>query len=91
MLVFTGLVAILDVEPQAMKILRCAEFSPFVVFIAAPALNTVADVSQNLNPVFFLFFLIFILLTLHFQSVKDLDKTNRCQLLSSYFTCLTRG
>ena len=42
-----GLVAILDVEPQAMKILRCAEFAPFVVFIAAPAINTVADVSYS--------------------------------------------
>jgi hypothetical protein len=44
---FTGLIAILDVEPQALKILRCAEFAPFVVFIAAPALNTVADVSPD--------------------------------------------
>ncbi|XP_071160368.1 peripheral plasma membrane protein CASK-like isoform X25 [Mytilus edulis] len=28
--------AILDVEPQALKILRTAEFAPYVVFIAAP-------------------------------------------------------
>ncbi|XP_013407834.1 peripheral plasma membrane protein CASK-like [Lingula anatina] len=31
-----GLMAILDVEPQALKVLRIAEFFPFVVFIAAP-------------------------------------------------------
>uniref|UniRef100_H2ZK21 Peripheral plasma membrane protein CASK n=1 Tax=Ciona savignyi TaxID=51511 RepID=H2ZK21_CIOSA len=28
--------AILDVEPQALKVLRSAEFAPFVVYIAAP-------------------------------------------------------
>lgn len=38
-------IAILDVEPQALKILRTAEFAPYVVFIAAPPLNNVADVS----------------------------------------------
>ncbi|KAH3807829.1 hypothetical protein DPMN_136177 [Dreissena polymorpha] len=31
-----NLMAILDVEPQALKVLRSAEFAPFVVFIAAP-------------------------------------------------------
>ncbi|KAG7268836.1 hypothetical protein CRUP_023956 [Coryphaenoides rupestris] len=31
-----GMVSILDVEPQALKILRTAEFAPYVVFIAAP-------------------------------------------------------
>ncbi|XP_041352781.1 peripheral plasma membrane protein CASK-like isoform X2 [Gigantopelta aegis] len=31
-----GLMAILDVEPQALKVLRAAENAPFVVFIAAP-------------------------------------------------------
>ncbi|PIK52205.1 putative peripheral plasma membrane protein CASK-like isoform X3, partial [Apostichopus japonicus] len=35
-----GLIAILDVEPQALKVLRCAQFAPFVVFIAAPALSS---------------------------------------------------
>ncbi|XP_021944325.1 peripheral plasma membrane protein CASK isoform X3 [Folsomia candida] len=44
-----GLIAILDVEPQALKILRCSEFAPFVVFIAAPALNTVADFDGSLE------------------------------------------
>lgn len=41
-----GKIAILDVEPQALKVLRTAEFSPFVVFIAAPALQNIADVSN---------------------------------------------
>uniref|UniRef100_A0A3Q3JUU7 Peripheral plasma membrane protein CASK n=1 Tax=Monopterus albus TaxID=43700 RepID=A0A3Q3JUU7_MONAL len=34
-----GMVAILDVEPQALKILRTAEFAPYVVFIAAPTMT----------------------------------------------------
>jgi guanylate kinase len=42
-----GRVAILDVEPQALKILRTAEFAPYVVFIAAPHLNNLADVRDN--------------------------------------------
>ncbi|XP_060580490.1 peripheral plasma membrane protein CASK-like, partial [Ruditapes philippinarum] len=32
-----SLMAILDVEPQALKVLRSAEYAPFVVFIAAPS------------------------------------------------------
>lgn len=44
-----GKMAILDVEPQALKILRTAEFTPYVVFIAAPSLQNIADVSQS-NP-----------------------------------------
>lgn len=40
-----GKMAILDVEPQALKILRSAEFTPFVVFIAAPNIQNIADVS----------------------------------------------
>lgn len=46
-----GKMAILDVEPQALKILRTAEFTPYVVFIAAPSLQNIADVSQP-NPSF---------------------------------------
>lgn len=42
-----GKMAILDVEPQALKVLRTAEFSPYVVFIAAPALQNIADVSHH--------------------------------------------
>merc|ERR1711893_528030 len=33
--------AILDVEPQALKILRSAEYAPYVVFIASPCLQTI--------------------------------------------------
>lgn len=40
-----GKMAILDVEPQALKILRTSEFTPLVIFIAAPSLNNIADVS----------------------------------------------
>ncbi|KAH8335455.1 hypothetical protein KR074_002152 [Drosophila pseudoananassae] len=43
-----GKMAILDVEPQALKILRTAEFTPYVVFIAAPSLQNIADVSGDL-------------------------------------------
>ncbi len=38
-----GLIAILDVEPQALKVLRTSEFAPYVVFIAAPDLNQMKD------------------------------------------------
>lgn len=48
-----GKMAILDVEPQALKILRTAEFSPYVVFIAAPLLQNIADVSVNNSYFFF--------------------------------------
>ncbi|XP_065169553.1 peripheral plasma membrane protein CASK isoform X10 [Atheta coriaria] len=44
-----GKMAILDVEPQALKILRTAEFSPYVVFIAAPALQNMADYDGSLE------------------------------------------
>ena len=37
-------VAILDVEPQALKVLRTNEFAPYVVFVDAPA---AAAKSQN--------------------------------------------
>lgn len=42
-----GKMAILDVEPQALKILRTSEFTPYVVFIAAPSLQNIADVSKS--------------------------------------------
>lgn len=38
-----GLIAILDVEPQALKVLRTAEFSPYVVFIAAPDIDQIKE------------------------------------------------
>ena len=40
-----GLMAILDVEPQALKVLRTAEFAPYVVFIAAPDLSQIKGVN----------------------------------------------
>lgn len=42
-----GRMAILDVEPQALKVLRTAEFAPYVVFIAAPVLQNITDVSAD--------------------------------------------
>lgn len=42
-----GRMAILDVEPQALKVLRTAEFAPYVVFIAAPVLQNITDVSTD--------------------------------------------
>lgn len=38
-----GLIGILDVEPQALKVLRTAEFAPYVVFIAAPDLSQMKE------------------------------------------------
>jgi len=40
-----GLMGILDVEPQALKVLRTAEFAPYVVFIAAPDLSQIRGVN----------------------------------------------
>ncbi|TNN12123.1 Peripheral plasma membrane protein [Schistosoma japonicum] len=42
-----SLIAILDVEPQALKILRTAEFAPCVVFIAAPTLTDITNGQHN--------------------------------------------
>ncbi|XP_036411415.1 MAGUK p55 subfamily member 6b [Megalops cyprinoides] len=44
--VATGRTCILDVNPQALKILKTAEFMPFVVFIAAPELETLRAMHQ---------------------------------------------
>lgn len=44
-----GQMALLDVEPQALKILRTAEYAPFVVFIAAPSLTNVQDTDGSLQ------------------------------------------
>lgn len=48
-----GKIAILDVEPQAMKILRTGEYAPFVVFVAAPSIEAIAEV-WNLVSICFL-------------------------------------
>ncbi|MCP9263192.1 Peripheral plasma membrane protein CASK [Dirofilaria immitis] len=44
-----GKMAILDVEPQALKVLRTAEYAPFVVFIAAPNLQGLQDPDGSLE------------------------------------------
>ncbi|KRY60669.1 Peripheral plasma membrane protein CASK, partial [Trichinella britovi] len=44
-----GKIAILDVEPQALKVLRTAEYSPFVVFVAAPDLKDLEDPDGSLE------------------------------------------
>ncbi|GFS05527.1 peripheral plasma membrane protein CASK [Elysia marginata] len=41
-----GLMAILDVEPQAIKVLRTGTFTPIIVFIAAPTLPTLQEVQS---------------------------------------------
>ncbi|KAI6205715.1 hypothetical protein M3Y94_00823800 [Aphelenchoides besseyi] len=45
----TNKMAILDVEPQALKTLRTAEYSPFVVFIGAPNLEGLKDPDGSLE------------------------------------------
>ncbi|CAL8319989.1 unnamed protein product [Merluccius merluccius] len=44
-----SLVAILDVEPQALKVLRTAEFAPYVVFIAAPTITPGINEDESLQ------------------------------------------
>ncbi|XP_024864558.1 peripheral plasma membrane protein CASK isoform X10 [Kryptolebias marmoratus] len=44
-----GLVAILDVEPQALKVLRTAEFAPYVIFIAAPTITSGINEDESLQ------------------------------------------
>ncbi|CAF4424714.1 unnamed protein product, partial [Rotaria magnacalcarata] len=38
---------VLDVEPQALKVLRTAEFAPYVVFIVAPDLSQIKGVNDE--------------------------------------------
>lgn len=42
-----GLTAILDVEPQALKVLRTPDFSPFVIFIDAPPIEAMREVHDR--------------------------------------------
>ncbi|RVE62592.1 hypothetical protein OJAV_G00158560 [Oryzias javanicus] len=44
--VAAGRTCILDVNPQALKVLKTAEFVPFVVFIASPELDTLRDMHK---------------------------------------------
>ncbi|KAH8859050.1 Peripheral plasma membrane protein CASK [Schistosoma japonicum] len=66
-----SLIAILDVEPQALKILRTAEFAPCVVFIAAPTLTDITNGqhnnTSNNNVVVFMF----VLINHYFLCVQD--------------------
>jgi hypothetical protein len=52
-----GLIAILDVEPQALKVLRTAEFAPYVVFIAAPDLSQMKDL-KGINVSLYFYYLL---------------------------------
>uniref|UniRef100_UPI00358EBB53 peripheral plasma membrane protein CASK isoform X3 n=1 Tax=Myxine glutinosa TaxID=7769 RepID=UPI00358EBB53 len=44
-----GRIAILDVEPQALKVLRTAEFAPYVIFIAAPTITPSLNEDESLQ------------------------------------------
>ncbi|XP_051986624.1 calcium/calmodulin-dependent serine protein kinase b isoform X3 [Xyrauchen texanus] len=44
-----NMVAILDVEPQALKVLRTAEFAPYVIFIAAPSITPAMTEDESLQ------------------------------------------
>lgn len=44
-----GKMAILDVECDALQVLRCAEFAPYVVFIEAPKLVGVSEMDKSLE------------------------------------------
>ncbi|XP_053496627.1 MAGUK p55 subfamily member 2b isoform X2 [Ictalurus furcatus] len=43
----SGKVCILDVNPQALKVLRTAEFLPYVVFIEAPDFEVLKDMNRS--------------------------------------------
>ncbi|XP_054168761.1 peripheral plasma membrane protein CASK-like [Oppia nitens] len=48
-IIYNGLTPILDIEPQALKILRTQEFAPFVVYIAAPNAINIEDRDGSLQ------------------------------------------
>ncbi|XP_078621701.1 protein PALS2-like isoform X6 [Branchiostoma floridae x Branchiostoma japonicum] len=43
----SGKMCILDVNPQALKVLKTPEFMPFVVFIAAPTVETLKEMHEQ--------------------------------------------
>ncbi|XP_066263298.1 protein PALS2-like isoform X9 [Branchiostoma lanceolatum] len=43
----SGKMCILDVNPQALKVLKTPEFMPFVVFIAAPSVETLKEMHEQ--------------------------------------------
>ncbi|XP_052784651.1 peripheral plasma membrane protein CASK-like [Mya arenaria] len=55
-----SLMAILDVEPQALKVLRTREFCPFVVFIAAPTIRPPQEALKVLRSAEYAPFVVFI-------------------------------
>lgn len=70
----SGKIAILDVEPQALKVLRTAEYSPFVVFIAAPNLQGLQDVSHSLLLYSTIFFSLTARWNVSFETQRFSDK-----------------
>ncbi|ESO92903.1 hypothetical protein LOTGIDRAFT_232969 [Lottia gigantea] len=55
-----NLMAILDVEPQAVKVLRSSEYTPFIVFIAAPTLPSIHQALKILRAADYAPFVVFI-------------------------------
>ncbi|XP_048400840.1 55 kDa erythrocyte membrane protein isoform X1 [Stegostoma tigrinum] len=46
-----GKIAVVDIEPQALKVLRTAEFAPLVVFIAAPSATQPGNQVESLKKI----------------------------------------
>ncbi|XP_067903741.1 55 kDa erythrocyte membrane protein [Heterodontus francisci] len=46
-----GKIAVVDIEPQALKVLRTAEFAPLVVFIAAPSATQPGNQAESLKKI----------------------------------------
>ncbi|XP_078268082.1 55 kDa erythrocyte membrane protein isoform X2 [Rhinoraja longicauda] len=46
-----GKIAVVDIEPQALKVLRTAEFAPLVVFIAAPSATLPGTQAESLKKI----------------------------------------
>ncbi|KAK3094483.1 hypothetical protein FSP39_002328 [Pinctada imbricata] len=55
-----GLMAILDVEPQAIRVLRTGEFAPFIVFVAAPTIAALHEAMKILRTAEYSPFVVFI-------------------------------
>ncbi len=79
-----GKVAILDVEPQALKVLRTAEYSPFVVFIAAPSVQNINDVRTCFFSTCWIAYLTVLLYTLQYDGSLERLIKESALLKSSY-------
>nr|XP_034329719.1 peripheral plasma membrane protein CASK isoform X4 [Crassostrea gigas] len=55
-----GLIAILDVEPQAIRVLRNGEYAPYIVFIAAPTIATLQEALKVLRTADYAPYVVFI-------------------------------